>query len=573
MRELRLPSFLTEHTVNPIESHVEMKHPATLNLTLAGLFLYAMSTLAQTTTYLSSTLSTTTTPLIGPLTTLFTPPASCVTSEAITTGNENNTFFLTQSLFNNGPSGAPMVQSECFPSNYTHDQFQYYSPGVCPSGWVLNTSPSIQSRFAPSTQSGETVGICCPPRYTYQDGPLGCTSYMAQATSGSVLSPSYFIYFGYGVPSTLVRTLSVSDITVTISEITSLTITTGAVFTVSTGTIGDLQTITTTNVLNSTLIISTIAAAGYLMSSYTQTSASTISYTQISASTIFSTSNIAPGTVYASGIQVRWTGEYPLNQSPSPTSQSPGLSSGAKAGIGLGVVVAVFLLVCIVAWFLLRRRAKRRKIYVSHEPAWEKPYAQTGKGELPAPSPTNEHLSPRTPGVAGTEDGGYGYTEIESHPRISGQQAYVTSILNSPLAELGSLRSDSSLKRKPVSTAAEIDSGPALTLTRDTTVAAPVDPNKPLPTPLEGTQLSRKEEQPEQGSVMAISSKREDSTSSRGETISKFGEEERLRAELARVVERKERIRELQRLKEEEERLVKIEEELRQQIGADVQLR
>jgi hypothetical protein len=145
--------------------------------------------------------------------------------------------------------------------------------------------------------------------------------------------------------------------------------------------------------------------------------------------------------------------------------------------------------------------------------------------------------------------------------------------LNSSLAELGSTRSDSALKRKPVSTAVELDSGPALTSTRDTTVAAPVDPNKPLPTPLEETQLSRKEEQPEQGSVMAISSTREDSASSRRETISEVGEEERLRAELARVVERKERVRELQRLKEEEERLAKIEEELRQQIGADDQLR
>jgi hypothetical protein len=149
----------------------------------------------------------------------------------------------------------------------------------------------------------------------------------------------------------------------------------------------------------------------------------------------------------------------------------------------------------------------------------------------------------------------------------------VTSTLNSSLAELGSIRSDSALKRKPVSTPIELDSGPALTSTQDTTVAAPVDPNKPLPTPLKETQLSQKEEQPEQGSVMAISSTREDSAPSWRETISEVGEEERLRAELARVVERKERVQELQRLKEEEERLAKIEEELRQQIGADDQRR
>jgi hypothetical protein len=404
---------------------------------------------------------------------------------------------------------------------------------------------------------------------------------MAQATSGSVLSPRYFIYFGYGVPYTVVRTLTASDATVTISANTSSTISTGTVFTASTATpfiveqaltvtstIGLQSIYTTTFYTHTQFEVGTSSPVGtstLSRSTETDTIIVLITYTQISASTIFSTSNIAPGTVYASGIQVRWTGEYPL-------SQSPGLSSGAKAGIGLGVIAAVFL-VCIVAWFLLRRRAKRRQIYVSHEPTWEKPYAETGKGELPAPSPTNERSSPRTPDVAETEDRDYGYTEIESHTRISGQQAYVTSTLNSSLAELGSTRSDSALKRKPVSTAVELDSGPALTSTRDTTVAAPVDPNKPLPTPLEETQLSRKEEQPEQGSVMAISSTREDSASSRRETISEVGEEERLRAELARVVERKERVRELQRLKEEEERLAKIEEELRQQIGADDQLR
>lgn len=65
-----------------------------------------------------------------------------------------------------------------------------------------------------------------------------------------------------------------------------------------------------------------------------------------------------------------------------------------------------------------------------------------------------------------------------------------------------------------------------------------------------------------------IQTSREDSASSRRDTISEIGEEERFRAEPPRVVERKERVRELQRLKE-EERLAKIEEELRQQIWAN----
>jgi hypothetical protein len=64
-----------------------------------------------------------------------------------------------------------------------------------------------------------------------------------------------------------------------------------------------------------------------------------------------------------------------------------------------------------------------------------------------------------------------------------------------------------------------------------------------------------------------MSSTREDSASSRRESTSEVEEEEWPRAELARIVERKERVRELHRLKEEEEeRLAKEEEELPQRM-------
>jgi hypothetical protein len=165
-------------------------------------------------------MSTLINPLIGPLTTTFTPPASCIISEAITTGNGNSTLFLSQSLFNNGPSGAPSIHRECFPEKYPHDESFYYSPGICPSGWVLNTSPGVQQLFATPSLSGETIGICCPTRYTYKtDGPLGCSSYLTRSTPASLLNPSYFIYFGLATPYTLVQTLTTLGTDVTITAI------------------------------------------------------------------------------------------------------------------------------------------------------------------------------------------------------------------------------------------------------------------------------------------------------------------------------------------------------------------
>jgi hypothetical protein len=145
-------------------------------------------------------------------------------------------------------------------------------------------------------------------------------------------------------------------------------------------------------------------------------------------STVITTSYIAAGTVYASGIQVSWTGRYPLDP-------PPGLSPAAKAGISLGVMIIVSLS-CFLAWFLFRRRmARRTQTYVTNQPTWEEPYYETGKVELPAPRFGNEDSSRFTPGVADTNEREYGHsnTEIESNTGNLSPQVFVAPTLNSSL--------------------------------------------------------------------------------------------------------------------------------------------
>jgi hypothetical protein len=64
-----------------------------------------------------------------------------------------------------------------------------------------------------------------------------------------------------------------------------------------------------------------------------------------------------------------------------------------------------------------------------------------------------------------------------------------------------------------------------------------------------------------------LSSTGKGSTSSQRDTLSDFGDEEGIRAELARVMEKKQHVKELQRLKEEEETLER-EEELLEKLKA-----
>jgi hypothetical protein len=311
-----------------------------------------------------------------------------------------------------------MIRSECFPSKYPHTEWAYYSPGVCPSGWVLNSATSIQQRFAPYTSSGETIGICCPSRYTYVDGPVGCTSYLAQSTSGSVLIPSYFVKFVDEMPYTaqVPQTVTVSDATVTIVANVPSTLTTGAVYSSSQiPPVSSEETIVSVSTINPTTYTTTwfttlqtfaceisgpcfistlINVAGsevidQPLSILTSTIESEIIYSEITAIPIYSTSSIPPGVVWASGIQIRWTGNYPINQ-------SRGLTPGQKAGVSLGVIISLAIIAVIVLWRIRILRFKKRRLQATHDPvleaAVEEPKSESFQKMLERPSAHNHML-------------------------------------------------------------------------------------------------------------------------------------------------------------------------------------
>ncbi|ORY67744.1 uncharacterized protein BCR38DRAFT_319849, partial [Pseudomassariella vexata] len=86
----------------------------------------------------------------GPLTTTFTAPSSCSTDlsklyQVVTNGGEE---YWAQGPINLG---------SCFPSGYGGKTSEYYSPGVCPSGYKPACTGTNVKEMAT-----ETVYTCCP---------------------------------------------------------------------------------------------------------------------------------------------------------------------------------------------------------------------------------------------------------------------------------------------------------------------------------------------------------------------------------------------------------------------------
>lgn len=93
---------------------------------------------------------------IGPLTSTFTPPASCSESTGwykIWTPSVDS--LGTTSQYYNDFRG-PYSVNDCLPSGYSPGQ-NYYSPGVCPSGYT-----SACTRDGDFAKPSETRIVCCP---------------------------------------------------------------------------------------------------------------------------------------------------------------------------------------------------------------------------------------------------------------------------------------------------------------------------------------------------------------------------------------------------------------------------
>ena len=93
---------------------------------------------------------------------------------------------------------------------------------------------------------------------------------------------------------------------------------------------------------------------------------------------------LTPSTLTVSQITKQTGGASPGRSGPSPAesqNEKGGLSTGAQAGIGVGVALAALILLACLILLVLRRRRNNRKPPPSHEPS-EKPYLDS-KAELP----------------------------------------------------------------------------------------------------------------------------------------------------------------------------------------------
>jgi hypothetical protein len=100
---------------------------------------------------------------LGPVTTIFTPPSSCL---ATTTAAYDDPYYFAwinyfgiagggESCYPGGsPSGAAQT-------NGAWDNF-YYSPAVCPSGWMIVSSLQITESNDVTMNAGTSRGLCCP---------------------------------------------------------------------------------------------------------------------------------------------------------------------------------------------------------------------------------------------------------------------------------------------------------------------------------------------------------------------------------------------------------------------------
>ena len=128
---------------------------------------------------------------LGALTTTFEAPAACASSTGIhIVGCGSGCVWWAE---------GPLDVSECYPSSYNPSLDNYYSPGLCPSGYT----PACTSRTSLATLT-ETIYTCCPTAlgYTYRcigtpDWPwqssLGCTVYFSDPTSTFTFPDATFI--------------------------------------------------------------------------------------------------------------------------------------------------------------------------------------------------------------------------------------------------------------------------------------------------------------------------------------------------------------------------------------------
>ncbi|KAI1646455.1 uncharacterized protein F4817DRAFT_137949 [Daldinia loculata] len=241
---------------------------------------------------------------LGPLTTSFAPPPDCVASSALYWVNTASTFYWLH--------GRP-GQSSCFPDDYSPYQNQYYSPGVCPSGYT-RACESIST-------DGDTIvatrATCCP-QGNYECAPT---------------SSSYSYPWGP-----------------TLGCMSVYRVNTETAFTTIDGTLNGYEE---AGSLTSLFAPGTIMAYGVVIQNSPATTTAGQTATVVSGSL---SDNSAPAPASET-----WPSTSTTAEAQPDDNGGIKLSAGAAAGIGIGAAFVVLALGAVVLWMFWSRRQKRRQ--------------------------------------------------------------------------------------------------------------------------------------------------------------------------------------------------------------------
>ncbi|KAJ5678919.1 hypothetical protein N7462_007163 [Penicillium macrosclerotiorum] len=246
-----------------------------------------------------ATTTTRTAPL--PLTTTFTPPSECLTNLWAAMSNSSTWMNL-----------GPINTAECLPSGWAPKS--YYSPGICPSGWIMayNTTTSTGG-------TAETRGTCCP---VY---PASSWTFSTRTASESWTNGPWESWYD----------TEVCQWTVPVTETTYPYLYTS----------GDATIMASGRMTGGAAGWNAYGIEVRWKASDGIGAVATATESTASSSRTASSSQSSHGNTYAS--------------SPSGETGSSGLSLGAKAGIGIGAGTAAVLTIFLIGLVIMRRRKRR----------------------------------------------------------------------------------------------------------------------------------------------------------------------------------------------------------------------
>ncbi|KAH6671911.1 hypothetical protein B0J14DRAFT_564499 [Halenospora varia] len=264
---------------------------------------------------------------LGPLTTLWTPPESCqATTHRLYGGFYQYNFDGETEIFC-WPPVTGVVSATITHKPGTQDYIPryshlYYSPALCPSGWV--GYPVSTFLYAQAITSSTSASVCCPTGYRVVrvDGEL-CQSIIE---SGAVITSLLFTHETAGLTELLDITTASDRYTMQIYPINVMWHST------------DIEVVRLLQQISTPISFSS-----------SKTSVTTTGSLPEPSHTTIETSSIALSTIPAAS-------STPTEQSIS--TKSSVLGGGAKAGIAIGVLV-VLCASSLVLFFLLRRRGFR----------------------------------------------------------------------------------------------------------------------------------------------------------------------------------------------------------------------